>query len=390
VVAVTLRSPLLLVPLLLAASPEQTPPLRDLPRPVRELEEPFSQIAAVMELQSGKVLVIDQIEGTLNQVDFATGARAQIGRQGSGPGEFRTPTGLARLAGDTIWVFDATQQRVVVLNPNLTPGTTFPFLTLDAGASTMLTAPMLVDLRGRLFASSIKVQLGGNNMSLPDSATIVQLDPRAGGKPTELARVRLPLSGSPRIQQDPGGRSMKITTTYGGLVSADAWVVFRDGRVAIVHGDTYTVEFVSADGQRTPGVAIPHQRTPVTDADKVAEMEEARRLMSTQNKMATRMMPAGVSVDFEVLPPSTWPSHYPPVAPLGAIAAPDGRLWVKRAVPIRLAREQWDVIDPSGRLVARWQLPQKTSLVGVGPTGVYTARTDADDLRYLQRVELPR
>jgi len=387
---VTLLRSALLAPLLLAVPPAQSPQLRDLPKPARELEEPFSQIAAVMELQSGKVLVIDQIEGTLNQVDFATGARTQIGRQGSGPGEFRTPTGLGRLAGDTIWVFDGTQQRIVVLNPNLTPGTTFPLLTIDAGASTVLTAPMLVDLRGRMFASSMKVQLGGNNMALPDSATIVRFDPRAEGRRSELARVRLPLSGSPSVQQDPVTRSMKISTTFSGMVTADAWTVFRDGRVALVRGGGYTVEFISPDGQRTPAAAIPYQRTAVTDADRKAELDEARRLMVEQNKMATRMMPAGVTVDFELLPPANWPSHYPAVAPFGAIAAPDGRLWVKRAVPIRVAREQWDVIDQAGQLVARWQLPPKTALAGVGPSAIYTVRTDADDLRYLQRIELPR
>ena len=65
-------------------------------------------------------------------------------------------------------------------------------------------------------------------------------------------------------------------------------------------------------------------------------------------------------------------------------------MWVKRATPIRAGREQWDVIDPAGKLVARWQLPVKVTLVAVGQNTVYTVRTDDDDLRYVQRVELPR
>jgi hypothetical protein len=95
-------------------------------------------------------------------------------------------------------------------------------------------------------------------------------------------------------------------------------------------------------------------------------------------------------VEFEMLPPESWPEHYPPVAPLGAIAGPDGRLWLKRSIPFRAGYEMWDVIDAAGKLVARWRLPAKTTLIGVGQGAVYTARTDEDDLRYVQRVELPR
>ena len=53
-------------------------------------------------------------------------------------------------------------------------------------------------------------------------------------------------------------------------------------------------------------------------------------------------------------------------------------------------REQWDVIDANGKLVTSWRLPAKTTLVAVGQGAVYTVRTDEDDLRYLQRVEIGR
>ncbi|HWP03050.1 MAG TPA: hypothetical protein VNL96_06315, partial [Gemmatimonadaceae bacterium] len=88
--------------------------------------------------------------------------------------------------------------------------------------------------------------------------------------------------------------------------------------------------------------------------------------------------------------PASWPDKYPPVAPMGAMAAPDGRLWVKRSVPVRIGREMWDVIGPDGRLVARWRLQPKTSLVALGRDAIYAVRTDEDDLRYIQRIVLPR
>jgi hypothetical protein len=93
---------------------------------------------------------------------------------------------------------------------------------------------------------------------------------------------------------------------------------------------------------------------------------------------------------FEIVQPTSWPTHYPAISPLQAIAAPNGDLWVKRATPARLDREMWDVIDRSGRLVGRWRLPAKTTVVAVGVNNtLYTVRSDEDDLRYLQRVALP-
>lgn len=366
--------------------------VRDLPKPSREIEDPFSMIGGAVEIRGGKVIAADAIEMELVVVDFAAGTRTPLGRQGSGPGEYRAPAGIMRMQGDTIWVIDAAQQRVVVFNPDLTPGTTFPMLTFDQSTMSALTAPFFNDRRGRMYASAMVIQAGTGGgdvqISLPDSVGLVRVDPRGAAGRTELAKLRFPISGKPQISRS--GNAMKYTMAYPGLVSADSWAVFPDGRIAIVRGIDYSVEFIGTDGKKTVPVKVSWEPIKVTAADQKAEMDEARRLMGEQGKAAQKMLPAGFTMDFELLPPATWPANYPPVSPLGAMASPDGRLWVKRAIPFRTGREQWDVLDASGKLVARWRLPAKTSIVGVGQGVVYTARTDEDDLRYLQRVEIPR
>ena len=364
--------------------------VRDLPRPSREIEDPFSLIAGAVEIRPGRVIAVDGTELELSVVDFANGSKTPLGRQGSGPGEYRAPAGIFRVMGDTIWVLDAAQQRVVVFNPDLTPGTTFPLLTFDQSTFTALTAPFFNDRRGRLYASAMLIQAGTGGgdvqISLPDSVGLVRVEPRGAAGRTEVAKVRFPVSGKPEISRS--GNAMKYTMPYPGLVSSDPWAVFPDGRIAIVRGLNYTVEFIGTDGKKSAPVRIAYDPIKVTAADQKAEMDEARRQMAEQGKVAQKMMPAGFSMDFELLPPASWPANYPPVSPLGALAAPDGRLWVKRATPFRVGREQWDVIDAAGRLVERWRLPAKTTLVAVGQGVVYTVRTDEDDLRYLQRVEL--
>jgi len=367
-------------------------PLRDLPKPTREIDEPFSLVSGATEFKTGQVIVADGVEGLLAVVDFTKGTRTPLGRQGGGPGEYRMPAGVFKLQGDTVWVLDAAQMRIVAFNPDLTPGTAFPFLTFDQQTGTALAAPFFNDRRGRLYASAMAIQAGRSggraSMQIPDTVGLVRLDPRDKAARTELTRVRFPTSGKPEMKQD--GNAFKYTMAFPGLVASDPWTVFRDGRVAIVRGATYTVEYIGADGRRSSPTKIAYDRIRVTDADKKAEMDEAKRQMVEQGRAVQKMMPANFTISFELTPPEKWPNEYPSVSPLGAIAAPDGRLWVKRAVPVRLGREQWDVIDQAGKLVARWRLPLKVSLVAVGHGAVYTVRTDEDDLRYVQRVELPR
>lgn len=373
--------------------------VKDLPKPAQEIGDPFSMIVGALELKSGQVLMADAVEMDLVLVDFAKGTRTILGRKGSGPGEYRAPSALMRVQGDSLWVYDAAQQRFATWAPDLKAGATMPLMAFDQTTSTALTAPMVGDRLGRLYASAMVINMGrsggaggrGGNMQMeiPDSVTIVRVDVRDGAKRSELARVKFPVSGKPEMKQ-LSPTSFKYTLAFPGLVTADAWAVFPDGRVGLVHGNGYTVEFITPDGKRSAPVKIAYAPIPVTEADKTAEMDQALKTMKEQSAAVKKMMPANITMDFEMTPPASWPAVYPAVSALGAMAAPDGRLWVKRAIPARDGREQWDVIDPQGKLVAKWRLPAKTTLLGVGAGVVYTARTDEDDFRYAQRVEIPR
>ncbi len=218
---------------------------------------------------------------------------------------------------------------------------------------------------------------------------LVWFDPRAASPHrTLIGRVRTPSTGKQDIQNQGG--HIKVTTPFPGLVPADAWVAYPDGRVAIVRGATYQIEFILPNGAKSRPTTIPYEHYRVTDDDKKAELDAVRKQTAQQMAMVRKMMPANVTIDVEVSAPPSWPAEYPAAAPLGAQPAPNGDLWVKRSVPAKLGRERWDVIDRSGKLVARWRLAPKTVLVTIGTGAVYVARIDEDDLRYVQRVELPR
>jgi hypothetical protein len=372
---------------------------RDLPKPVKEIEDPFSMIGGAMELKSGQVLMIDVAEMDLVLVDFAKGTRTIVGRKGSGPGEYRAPQAMMIVPGDSVWVFDGGQMRFVTYGPDMKAGATVPMMTFDQATSTAMTAPMVGDRKGRFYASAMKIEMGRSGgsggrggtmqMGIPDSVGLMRVDPRKPEAREELARVKFPVSGKPEMKQ-VNERLLRYTLAFPGLVAADAWAVFADGRVAIVRNNPYSVEFIAADGKKSAPVRVAYTQIPVTEADKKAEMDEAQRLMKEQSKAVQKMMPNNITMEFEMLPPVSWPATYPAVSPLGAMAAPDGRLWVKRSVPAREGREMWDVIDQGGRLVGRWRLPAKTTIVGMGNSVVFAARTDEDDFRYAQRIEIPK
>jgi len=368
--------------------------VRELPKPVREIADPFSLVSGAIEIRGGQLLAIDGADQQLFVIDFAKGSRTALGRQGSGPGEYRAPAGLFRLPGDTIWVLDAAQMRIAAFSPDLKPGTAFPFLLFDQQSSMALSGPYFADSRGRVYGSAMPIKAAqsgsGAKLQIPDTVGVVRVDARDKdkGSRTEITRVRIRSTGTPEMQRS--GNTLKYTMAFPGLVPSDVWTVFPDGRVAIVRGGPYTVEFIAADGKKSTPVSVPYERFKVTDDDKKAELVEAKREMGDQQKAVQKMMPANFSMTFELTAPDKWPNEYPAVGGFAIIPAADGKLWVKRAIPVRRGREQWDVIDRSGKLVARWQLPPKVTVVAAGDGVVYTVRTDEDDLRYVQKVALPK
>lgn len=368
-----------------ALEAQQGPPLRDLPKPAKEIEEPYSLVVGVREAGPGRVVVADGMEGEVTVADFETGERTMLGRQGAGPGEYRMPSGLYKIRGDTFWVMDPAQQRFTVFLPDHKAGVPFHLQMFDTQSRTSLMAPFHVDEKGQLYSSLLLIAGGGANVQIPDSVEIARFDPRVTtSQRTVLAKLRFPTSGTPEMRFE--GQTMHYKMAYPGLVTADSWAVFPDGRVAIVHGHNYSVEFIKPDGSRTTSRPIAFQPIPVTAADREAEMAEAKRQLAEQMKAARRAMPAGFNLNIEMSAPESWPANYPSISPMMIHAAPDGMLWVRRSTPARVDREQWDVIGPAGTVVARWQLPVRTRLIGVGAGVAYTVRLDEDDLQYLGRV----
>jgi hypothetical protein len=297
------------------------------------------------------------------------------------------------MPGDTIVVLDAaggsqTTLRVVRFLPDLKAGTTTTLTVFNTQDTSIVQGTIFPAANGQVYSTAIKLKVTPQGPVPSDTMHIVRFPLDLVPKFAKLDAIRTPQA--PGRETTPLPNGVKVKLPYFGAVIADAWTAFPDGRIAIIRGANYTVEFVAPDGKKSAPVAIPYERFKLTEADRDIELKAFRKQTSDGMAVMRRAMPPNFNLELEITPPPTWPTEYPPIGFIVAWPAPNGNVWVRRSVPSRLDREQWDVISPAGKLVARWQLPPKTTLSAVGTDAVYTVRTDEDDLRYVQRIPVPR
>ena len=138
----------------------QAVPERSLPAATLEFKEGFTGIGAIRELGDGRVLVLDRQDKMVRLVDLTRGTAAPVGRQGGGPGEYRSPSRLIPLGGDSTLLVDPGLQRSIVIGPGGAAGEVLlnsnDMVSAPAGAR----APQAVDALGRLYFTGSGLAIG--------------------------------------------------------------------------------------------------------------------------------------------------------------------------------------------------------------------------------------
>ena len=183
---------MVLVPLLLTAGLIQDPPARRLRPPDAELPLEFSGIIGLRELKDGRVLITDRVENRLYVVDFRSGRREEVGRVGSGPGEFRVVSPLFAIGSDSTVMVDAADRgRWLILHGSNIVAT----LTVQSTPFGARYADLLgIDRSGRVLAAVLRPAAGRS----VDSLDLVTAQ-WTSGSPTrpELEAVATIRSGFP-------------------------------------------------------------------------------------------------------------------------------------------------------------------------------------------------
>ncbi|HEY7533570.1 MAG TPA: hypothetical protein VH681_12425, partial [Nitrospiraceae bacterium] len=339
---------------------QELPPVRTLGALVLPSIGPFNEVRGTRELSDARVIILDRMNRQLYLASLRSGAKAPLGRDGNGPGEYQLPLWMLSLPSDTTAVYDmANPYRFVVYGPDGKPGHSIPIKYPGNSGP-----PEAVDAKGHLYTAEREVPGLANRML----GKVVRFD-RGSGQSDSLATVSfqaftpLPLSSRP-------GPAPPFTTH-------EQWAVGLEGRVVILHVDPYHVTFVYGDQSVVEGPLLPAEQIRVT-----REHQEEWR--------AERMKPRPGIYEFngttsyfrrpqsDDLEEPRFPAYLPPFLPNALSIAPNGMVWIKRTTPFG-APPTFDVLDRQGRLAMRISLPPRTRLVGFGLGTLYLARLDEKD-----------
>lgn len=368
----------------------QQVPTVSLGAPTAKVEEPYTAIASVRELPGGKAFVVDSRDKILQLVDLQRGSATRIGREGSGPGEYRIPGALFALPNNETLLVDPSQARFLRLDATGKVAETFSYPEgIGQG-----TRPRGTDAAGRVYFEG--ASLGGNpdaGIVTPDSLPVIRWD-RRSGKVDTLLLVKGPTM---KVSASGEGNSRNFSIRQQPFGSRDGWAVASEGRIAVLRSHPFRVDGRAPSGARTTGAVISAPAIPITQGDRDAflkGLQGERRMMTVagdgRGGSASGAAPAGPQPP----PPSAddfdWPATKSYFDVTSVRMSPAGELWSERT---RVAGDNvpvYDVLGADGRLVRRVTFPVRTRLVGFGDGTLYVARADEDDLQYLERYPMPR
>jgi hypothetical protein len=348
-------------------------PVVVLHKPDATLSRPFERITGLHELRDGRVIVVDANEQSVLVADFTNDRVVQLGRQGSGPGEYRLPVRLLKLGGDSIGVEDGGNGRILVVT-----GTGRLSGILDALGTRMgsrqsagAEPPRESDHQGRLYA--LPFSPFGPTATRTDSAPIERW---SVGSQVRDTVAYLPLLPANRRVPPPGAGTRAFDT-------APQWTVGPEGQIAILHVDPYSVDVVDSRGRRIVGRPIAYQPIRVSDGHKREWREELARPQPVTITTPRGVRTAGLQpLGWEE--PVQWPAFLPPFLDNAGRFAPDGVLWIQRAVPVDGA-SLFDLVDGRGVVIKQVRAREHSRVVGFGVSHVYVVRIDQDDQEFLER-----
>lgn len=265
----------------------------------------------------------------------------------------------------------------------------------------------------------------------PESSAVVRIELESR-KVDTVAFVKIPKQNLQMTQRPDGGMSISAITNP--MQYVDDWAVTSDGRVAVVRGQEYRVDWIGADAKVAASSKIPFAWRRLDDSTKVAFLDSTKAAMEKLREQAMQRMQQGggpvpmvmgpggdagrgaAMVGAEVavrtmvvagggapaaansapargsaapqvtLPPIqlVGPSELPDYAPPftgGAVRADlDGDVWIRTSYVLN-GGSVYDIINAKGQLTDRVLLPPGRVIAGFGPGVVYMGYRDGAGVR---------
>lgn len=338
----------------------------------------FQRIAGIRELQSGAVLVLDDLAPTAVLLDSLLQMVRYIGKVGQGPGEFERPVRIIGLPGERTLILD------------LVPG--LGVLIDQHGRSR--TAGNLSDVLGcaevdeETWIHSIRI-IGADtlgNLYVADDRFEAADRGRRGSGRTTLALI------SPACQRVPLG---VLQSTYEGseprvrpatdapFEATRSLAVLPSGGLLAVHANPFSMELFAGPDEDPVHFGLTYEPVPLSEAHKSwwrsEFVEPASGVVMKRDGFRSGQVFRPSYRD-----PSKWPSVLPPIL-AGALSVDrSGVAWLRRT-GADLREQHFDIIASAGEVLDTVAIPRGSRLVGHGIGVLYTALVDPDGFEYLER-----
>lgn len=297
-------------------------------------------------------------------------SRTLIGRAGEGPGEYRIITGLTRLGGDTIAIYDLASRKALLFSPegDEVGRIQIPF-TGDAA-----TPPQLV---GRT-ADGTWIFRAFDQLNLPADDAPEQFRKQQAistwrdGSETLDSLMSVAGPVSVRSTVDFGGQSIPIgrPLAYG----ANSTQAISGNLIWTTPGDEFALRAYDQSGARVRDIRIPMAARPVTEADR--EHFKARQREGIERARSLGIMPPQI-LDSELAKIEQTP--FAEVHPaIGQLTTDNvGRLWATTGFPGVDSVLTYGVFATDGTLLGRVTVPEGIVL-GASEDRVVVRREDAE------------
>jgi sugar lactone lactonase YvrE len=318
----------------------------------------LTNVSGAVELADGRVVISDMRGPAVWTVDPKTGALAKLGSPGAGPDQYVQPGGFYQGANGATLLLDRAQARVMLISPQGEFAGTYSVARKGVTSSSDEDRDrQRLDARGFVYFADRSASPPARDGE-PRSMPLLRMEPKTQAIDV-IAQLRLPEAKSMDM-----GNGMTISR---GVVGSpgDGWGVTPDGRVAIVRGQPYRVDWITADGKLTQGTNVAFDPIPMTQADRDAH------LASTAGKGPSVGMVGGGGGGTPKGPETTFAATKAPFAPDDVVVSADAQVWVRRSRPHGAASVVVDVFDDRGARIDRLELPDGARIVGFGRGAVY-------------------
>ena len=337
---------------------------------VREGTPPYQlfDVVGAQRLEDGRIVIANAGSSELRFFDADGTHLVSVGGEGGGPGEFTGMMSLTTIPGDSMLVFDWSNQRVTYFDATgaMARAVRLEFLP-PMGGFPMIVEPfddgsLLVGVRTYFSSGEYRTGLSRDEIvyvrATTDGRLIDTLAIRPGGE------MHFMTDGNGRILGDrPFGRYPQHAVYEGGFFAGSS--------------DRYEIDYRRIDGRLDHSIRRVHTNMEVTDAD-------VERY--TQERFGNAADARQRQISAMLLADDPFPEFFPAYRDIKVDT--EGNLWVAEYRRPGDDYPRWTVFDPTGRMLGEVATPLRFTIYHIGANFVLGTWRDDVDIEHVLLFEL--